>query len=135
MKTKKFLFAVLAGLVGNTVTYAILEVFLFKAYIAETIIKPAEASVGGTPIMAFVAVLSMSLIMAYIYPTGYKGGTPLSEGFRFGVLLGLFVAIPYGIFFDLMFSIGFMPTLVLILVYTLEVAASGLLIGLVYGKE
>ena len=135
MNTKKYILAVLAGFIGNTVTYAILEVFLLKTYIAETIIEPSGAFVGGTPIMAFVAVLSMSLIMAYIYPTGYKGGTPLSEGFRFGVLLGLFVAIPYGIFFDLMFPIGFIPTLVLILVYTLEVAASGLLIGLVYGKE
>jgi len=84
--------------------------------------------------MAFVAVLSMSLIMAYIYPKGYEGGAPLSEGFRFGVLLGLFAAIPFGIFFDLMFAIGFVPTLVLISVYALEVAVAGLFIGFVYGK-
>lgn len=135
MNTKKFLFAVFAGFVGNIITYAILEGFLFKAYIAETITKPAGISIEGAPIMGFVALLSMMLIMAYIYPIGYKGGTSLSEGFRFGVLLGLFIAIPHGVIYNLMFSIGFMPTLVLILVYTLEVAAAGLLIGLVYGKK
>ncbi len=135
MNTKKFLFAVLTGVVGNTVAYTILEEFLFKGYMAKAIYGPAGVSIGGFSYMPFVAVISMSLIMAYIYPKGYKGGTPLSEGFRFGILLGLFAGIPFGIFFDLMFPIGFVPTLVLILVYTLEVATAGLLIGLVYGKE
>jgi len=134
MNTKKLILAMLAGFVGNSIAYAILEELLLKGYMAKAIYEPSGASVGGAPYMAFVAVLSMSLIMAYIYPKGYEGGAPLSEGFRFGVLLGLFAAIPFGIFFDLMFAIGFVPTLVLISVYALEVAVAGLFIGFVYGK-
>ncbi|MEE9199728.1 MAG: hypothetical protein V3U26_08070 [Dehalococcoidia bacterium] len=134
MNTKKFLLAVLAGFVGNSVAYAILEELLLKGYMAKEVYEPAGASVGGAPLMAFVAVLSMSLIMAYIYPKGYQGGKPLYEGSRFGILLGLFAGIPFGIFFGLMFSIGSVPALVLILVYALEVAVAGLLIGLVYGR-
>ncbi len=136
MKPKRFLLAVLAGFVGRAVAYAILEGLLLKGYM-EAIFEPAGASMEGMeggPFMPLVAVLSMSLIMAYLYPKGYEGGKPLSEGLRFGVLLGLFSGIPLGIFSDVMFAIGFVPALVLIIVYVLETAAAGLFIGLVYGR-
>ncbi len=54
--------------------------------------------------MAFVAVLSMSVILAYLYPKGYEGGNPLSERLRSCVLLGFFAGIPFGIFFVLALS-------------------------------
>lgn len=33
--------------------------------------------------------LVVGLIMAYMYPKGYEGGSPAVEGFKFGALIGL----------------------------------------------
>lgn len=134
MDTKKFFLAALAGLVGNVVAWFILEQLIFKRYMEEKIMGPTGASMEWGVLWPLIAVLAMVIIMAYLYPKGYEGGSPVAEGLRFGILLGLFAAIPSGIFFDLMFHIGFGPAVVLIFVYTLEVATAGLLIGLVYRK-
>lgn len=137
MNTKKFLLSVLAGFVGFTVASFLLEELIFKSYMERAFYQPIGASaVSATqlPILAFVVPLSIALIMAYIYPKGYEGGSPAVEGLRFGVLLGLFSGIPFGVYFALTFAIGFGPVLTQILLYALEVAAAGLLIGLVYGR-
>lgn len=133
MNMNKFLLSVVAGFVGNVVAYVVLEELIFKGYMERTIYQPTGASTEVALYMPLIAVLLMVIIMAYLYPKGYEGGPPVVEGLRFGILLGLFAGIPFGIFFDLMFPIGFGPALVLILVFTLEIATAGLLIGLVYG--
>ena len=136
MNIKKFLLAALAGFVGSSVAYVILEVVLFSGYLERSIYQPAGASTtGGGYILPTVATVSMVLIMAYIYPKGYEGGSPVVEGLRFGILMGLFFGIPQSFFFGTMFPIiGFGAILVGTLITTLELAASGLLIGLVYGR-
>jgi len=93
-------------------------------------------SFDEAPFWPIVVVnLLMALIMAYIYPKGYEGGSPTAEGLRFGILLGLFVAIPFGLFMSRLFSIALGHPLVGIIVYTIEVTTAGLLIGLVYGRR
>ena len=134
MDMKKFLLATVAGFVGISVAFFLLEELIFKSYLERAFYQPIGASVPAVSLVPLVAPLSMVLIMAYLYPKGYEGGSPAVEGLRFGVLLGLFSGIPFGVFFALTFAIGFGPVLVQILVYTLEVAAAGLLIGLVYRK-
>ncbi len=134
MDIKKFLLPVLAGFVGFMVAGILLEELIFKSYLERAFYQPIGASLPAVSLVAFVAPLSIALIMAYLYPRGYEGGSHAVEGLRFGVLLGLFSGIPFVVFIDVMFSIGFGPALVQILLYTLEVAAAGLLIGLVYGR-
>lgn len=134
MNAKKFSLAVLAGFVGNTVAYFILEEIILKSYMTTAIFQPAGAAPGGSLILGVIAVLTLTLIMAYIYPKGYEGGSSVAEGLRFGILMGLFLGVPIAFFFGSMFPIGFGPVLVLALVGTLEVATGGLLIGLVYGR-
>ena len=56
------------------------------------------------------------------------------EGIRFGLLMGLFAVVPYGVFFGSMFSLGFGPIAVMSILYTVEVAVTGLVMGLVQGK-
>ena len=102
---------------------------------ASALYEPTGASMEGSIFLPVLAVLFMNFIMAYIYPKGYSSGTPAVEGLRFGVLMGLFAGIPFGFFFGSMFMLGLGPIFVLALVYTLEVAAAGLCIGLVYGKN
>ena len=134
MNIKKFLLAALAGVVGNSVAYGILFLLL-KSYLERAIIEPAGASTEGPAVLSMVSTVSLALIMAYIYPKGYEGGSPVVEGLRFGILMGLFFGIPQSFFFGTMFPIiGFGAILVGTLITTLELAASGLLIGLVYGR-
>jgi hypothetical protein len=137
MNTKKFLLSVLAGVVGFTVVSFLLEQLIFKNYMERAFYQPTgipAASATQLPILAFVVPLAIALIMAYIYPKGYEGGSPAVEGLRFGVLLGLFSGIPFGVYFAITFAIGFGPVLMQILLYALEVTAAGLLTGLVYGR-
>jgi hypothetical protein len=134
MNIKKFLFAAIAGVVGNVIAYVVLEELIFKGYMERNFYRPIGISLEGTPLWPLIGVLAMALIMAYIYPKGYEGGAPVAEGFRFGVFLGLFSGIPFGVFMGTMFPIGIGPILILIFLYTLEVTATGLLVGLVYGR-
>ena len=134
MNTRNFLLSVLAGFVGFLAAGFLLEELIFKSYLERALYEPIGASVPAVTLMVFLAPLSMALIMAYLYPRGYEGGSHAVEGLRFGVLLGLFTAIPYVVFLDHMFTIDIAPALLQILLYTLEVAAAGLLIGLVYGR-
>jgi hypothetical protein len=133
MNIKKLLLATLAGVVGNSVAYGILFVLL-QSYLERDIIVPTGASTEGSPVLSIIATVSLALIMAYIYPKGYEGGSPVSEGLRFGILMGLFFGIPYAVNFNSMFPISYAAILVLALFYALEITAGGLAIGLVYGR-
>ena len=42
-----------------------------------------------------VANLAQAFFMYMIYAKGYKGGSPLTEGFRFGLVIGFFLLIPH----------------------------------------
>lgn len=42
-------------------------------------------------ILGYVVV---AVIMAYMYPKGYEGGSPLAEGFKFGAVIGILWWLP-----------------------------------------
>jgi len=48
------------------------------------------------PLHAF-GDLCFAALLAWIYPAGYKGGTPRSEGIMFGFMMGLVLALPSSI--------------------------------------
>ena len=58
-------------------------------YKAET-----HATHEGTGII-FLAYLILGLLMAYIYPLGYKEGKPVMEGLRFGIIIGILWVFPH----------------------------------------
>ena len=80
---KLILAAILGGLViflGGWLLYGIIYMNLY----------------GGTqPILWRIAVgcFSQALFMAIIYPHGYKGGSPLMEGLKFGLWIGLLFSV------------------------------------------
>ncbi|MCK4897984.1 MAG: hypothetical protein KAS38_04375 [Anaerolineales bacterium] len=133
MNIKKYLLAALAGGVGTSVAYVILF-FPLNSYLERNILVPAGASSQGSTVSSTVATISMALIMAYIYPKGYEGGSPVSEGLRFGILIGLLYGIPLTLHFGSLFPISFGALLLWALIETLKTAAGGLAIGLVYGR-
>ena len=140
MNTKKYLLSALAGLVGFIVASIVLEDFILKSYLERTFYQPIEELIRDSaptefslPFVGFLVV--WILIMAYMYPKGYEGGSPAVEGLRFGVLLGLFMGMPLALSIEVFFGIGLVPVLVQIFITTLEVATAGLLIGLVNGRK
>lgn len=139
MNTKKFLLSSLAAFLGFNIIYVILEGFLLSGYIDSAITQPSGALPADTmtaqnTALVLVAIAVMSLVMAYIYPKGYEGGSPALEGLKFGILMGLFYGIPYTFFFGTMFPISISAILVMAVVSALEVALVGILIGLIYGR-
>jgi hypothetical protein len=41
--------------------------------------------------------LCFGLLLAWIYPVGYKGGSAMSEGIKFGLMMGLVLELPASI--------------------------------------
>lgn len=134
MTAKKFILSGIAGFGANVVTYFILEQLIFKSILEKSYYQAIGASVEGSPVLPIIAVLVMVFTMAYLYPKGYGGGSPAGEGLRFGFFLGLFFAVPFSLFTGAQFSLSVGVMLLLILVAWLEIMASGLVVGLVYGK-
>jgi len=56
----------------------------------------ADGAMRDPPIIWSVALgyLVVGFVMAYMYPKGHEGGSPLAEGLKFGVLIGLVWWLP-----------------------------------------
>ena len=62
------------------------------------------------------------MLMAYLYPKGYSEGSPVGEGLKFGILIGLIWILPLGLILDAVWHL-------------VEEGAGGIVIGLVYGRN
>ena len=73
--------------------------------------------------------------MAYMYPQGYKGGSPLKEGLRFGVVIGLLWILPYNVI--MIGVVGTSKTLVVVdaLWHIVEQGVGGIVIGYIYRSK
>src|SRR5206468_9530862 len=74
------------------VVYGTLLSGQFEGYPA--VYRSAETGPGYVPLM-FCGILIAMAAAATIYAKGYEGGSGVSEGARFGVLLGIFVATAF----------------------------------------
>ena len=70
---------------------------LFKDLYADAMTKVARPVPDMGAIVPGVAV--RALLLAWIYPLGYKGGAPWREGARFGVVMGLLSAVVIAIIY------------------------------------
>ena len=52
----------------------------------------AAGDMSGFPLM-FAGILGAMLVASWIYAKGYEGGSPVAEGLKFGVALGLFMGL------------------------------------------
>ena len=86
----------------------------------------------GVAVIA-IAYVVLGSLMAYIYPLGYKGGRPVWEGLRFGLLMGLLWVFPH----ELAMAGAHGKSLVYVLKnaawHLVEQGAGGVAIGLMYG--
>ncbi|MEE9190929.1 MAG: hypothetical protein V3U16_09190 [Candidatus Neomarinimicrobiota bacterium] len=130
--TNKFWLAALLGIVFHLVYGFAIFGGLLASYI-ETVFE----GIGRTePVMWPYVVRSavIALVMAYMYPKGYKGGTPLAEGFRFGLLIAILFAVAGSLDFYATFPISGSVMFTMFLPEFIGTTLTGMVIAAVYGK-
>ncbi len=89
--TNKFWLIVLIVFVFYTVYGLAIYAGLLASYL-----EAVFDGIGRTEPMMWPYLLRSAvivLVMAYMYPKGYKGGAPLTEGFRFGLLVAILFTV------------------------------------------
>lgn len=133
MNAKKMLQAWLAGFVVMYVISFIWYLLIIAPYNAEQFAAVARAEMSMTLIT--LGYLVLTFLMSYIYPIGFKGGAPLQEGLRFGLLLGLVVSIPTALIFSGAYNMPFVANLIDAVYHTVEITIGATVMALIYGSE
>jgi len=99
--------------------------------------KYGGESALAEPNMLFIilGVLILATLMAYMYPQGYKGGSAVKEGLRFGVVIGLLWILPLSLI--MVGVMGASKKLVVVdtLWHLFEQGIGGIVIGYVYRSK
>jgi len=90
MNIKKFTLAALAASVAMWVLGGLWHELLMPMFYA----SETHATHEGVGII-FLAYIVLSVLMAYIYMLGFKGGHPIVEGLKFGVVIGILWVFPH----------------------------------------
>ncbi len=133
MDLKKFSMAVVGGFFAMFIPGGLWHMLIMHNFYE----KYGGDSGLAEPNMLFIilGVLILAALMAYIYPLGYKGGSPLKEGLRFGVVIGLLWILPYNVI--MIGVMGTAKTLVVVdaLWHIFEQGIGGIVIGYVYRSK
>ena len=100
-----------------------------------------DAAQGGTmrdpPLFWSIGLgyLVVGFIMAYMYPKGYEGGSPITEGLKFGAVIGLLWWFPTQLVLYGVLDGPFSMVLVDGAWHLVEEGLAGAALGLVYGRR
>ena len=132
MDTKKMLYAWLAGAAGMLILGGLWHTVIMGDFYNEQ----GATAIRQEPKMLFIilGILVMALLMAYMYPLGYKGGSPVTEGLKFGVLIGLLVFLTFNLILHGAFNVTLAGALVDAGWHVVEEGVGGIIIAMVYGK-
>ncbi len=133
MNVKKFVLAWFAAVVVNFFVAVLWHVFLFADFYE----AQGQALAREEPNMVFVFVghLILGFLMAFVYPIGYKGGSPVKEGFRFGALIGLIWVLPSTVVLHGLWNVPLTTVMVDPAWHVVEEGIGGIAIALVYGRQ
>jgi len=86
--------------------------------------------------LGFTAMLIQGAVLAYLYPLITKGGSPISEGLKFGLLMALFIASSAVIAEAAKQRVSSLPTWLIVesVYYVIQFSLSGIAIALIYAK-
>jgi hypothetical protein len=128
MKIQKLLLAIVVGFIVMFGLAGLFHLVIMKDFFIE--------KTGGEPSIHF-AMLSyaiLAILMSYIYPYGYKGGSLVKEGLVFGILMGLLCRLPLQVL-ELGYGRGDLSFVVTEAVWhAVEEGIGGIAIAMVYGK-
>ncbi len=130
MNKTKMLYAWLAGAVGMVILGVIWHRFIMGGFYAEQ----GAAISRDEPNMLFVvfAIFVLALLMSYAFPIGYKGGSPVTEGLRFGAFMGLVAFLPFNLILHGVYNATLVGVLVDAAWHVVEQGVGGVIIALVY---
>ena len=133
MNAKRFIIALVAGFVALFLLSALWHLLIMgDFYKANRSPAAREQLQMGFIILGYVV---LALLMAYIYPKGYSGGAPVTEGVKFGILIGLLWTLPRSIAIYGVENISGKLLIVDSIWHLIEQGIGGIVIGLVYGKK
>jgi hypothetical protein len=133
MTARKFVLAATAYVIVTFVIAASWHLVFFKDLYDELAIFSRKDPLIP---LGIVSILTQALVLAYLYPALYKGGSPGKEGLKFGLLIGVLMA-SVAVFAEagkqnvsslttwLVFETAY---------YLLQFGLLGVIIGLIYGK-
>src|SRR6267142_983059 len=134
MNAKKFVLAAIAYVI---VTFAIAAswhlVFFKDLYDQLAIFTRKEPLIP----LGIVSIVAQALILAYLYPALYKGGSPAKEGLKFGLLMGVLMA-SVAVFAEAgKQNVSSLTTWLVFesAYYLLQFGALGVILGLIYGRS
>ena len=132
MNKTKMIYAWLAGAAGMLV----LGVLWHRIIMGGFYDKQGAAAMREEPMMLFIilGILALAFLMAYAYPIGYKGGSPVAEGLRFGIFMGLVAFLPLNLIFHGTLNVTLAGALVDAGWHVVEEGVGGVIIAMVYGS-
>jgi len=104
------------------------ELIMAKFYAEEALAKHEGVEI------ILLAYLVLSLIMAYMYPLVYKGGRPIVEGLKFGVIIGILWVFPHELAMAAAHGDSISYVFKNAAWHLIEQGFGGIIIGLIYGR-
>ncbi len=125
---------ILASLAGGAVTF-VLGAFWHAWLMADFYQTQGAALNRPEPNMMMIALgsLVIAILMAYTFPIGYKGGSAVKEGFRFGALIGLIWVLPVSLIFSGVWNYPLVAVIVDSAWHIVEQGVTGIVIAMIYG--
>ena len=130
---KKMVLASVLGFVVMFVLGVIWHVLLLGDFYAQQM-AAVNREETRIPLIG-IGYLVLAILMAYAYPIGYKGGSPLSEGLKFGILMGLLAHLPTALIYLGAWKLTATGMFVDVAYHVAEVGVGGIAIAYVYGTE
>jgi len=128
---------ILSTIVGGIVLFILGWVFyvlVFGSFITENFGKIMRSPDDYKLWAIVVAQFLQALFLAWIYPKGYKGGSPAKEGFMFGIAIGLLTSVPYVFYLWAQYPVKWQAAVVDGIIMLVMTIITGLVIGLIYGR-
>ncbi len=132
MDAKKILMAFLVALILMFAISTLWYMVIMKGFYTDNFGEIQKADFDMVWII--VGYVFYALLLAYIYPKGYQGGGPMKEGLKFGLLMGLLIAVPMGFVNQGVWKITLNGTIIEMIYQIVEKTIAGVAIGLIYGK-
>ncbi len=105
---------------------------LMGDYYAQILASVARAEPNLVLIGAGYLITAM--VMAYVYPIGYKGGSGVGEGLRFGAVIGLLWWLPANVVLAGVYETTLTSGLVDGAWHIVEGAGGGIVIGMLHAR-
>lgn len=137
MDNKRWVLAAVVVAVVITVLEAIFHGSVLSNEYAATaaLWRPQDAMTKMMPYGWFTTLI-ISFILVYIYHRGYEGqGSKLSEGLRFGFIMGVFTALPMAVWTYIMLPVTLTIALGWFAIGMIDLVIAGIIIAMLYKRN